>query len=342
MSAHGPDPALVAFARRSGLVNDADPGRWTALTGGVSSDIWRLETAGGTFCVKRALARLKVADDWRAPVERNRYERMWFETANGVRPGCAPAVIASDPDAGAFAMAYLAPERHPLWKAELLAGRADVDFAAAVGSSLGRLHAGTARRADLAETFATDALFHALRLEPYLLATAERRVAVAGPLRALVARTAGLRLALVHGDVSPKNILMGPDGPVFLDAETAWYGDPAFDLAFCLNHLLLKRTVWPGRDLAPLAESYETLARAHLAEVDWEDKDGFEARAASLLPGLLLARIDGKSPVEYVTEETMREAVRGFAEPRLITPPVRLSDVGADWFGDARIASARS
>ena len=93
----------------------------------------------------------------------------------------------------------------------------------------------------VAAEFPTDDIFRALRLDAYLLAAGRKRPEAAKALEAIVERTAATRLALVHGDVSPKNILLGAEGPVFLDAETAWWGDPAFDLAFCLNHLLLKR-----------------------------------------------------------------------------------------------------
>ena len=161
------------------------------LPGGVSSDIWKVELDGRTVCVKRALARLRVAQVWEAPVGRNRYERLWMEAANRLVPGIAPRVLASD-DAGIFAMDYLDPAGHPLWKAELAAGRADAAFAAQVGRALVRIHAGTANRVDVAEQFRTDAGFHAIRLEPYLVATGRAHPALAARLEALVATTAGV------------------------------------------------------------------------------------------------------------------------------------------------------
>ena len=123
---------------------------------------------------------------------------------------------------------------------------------------------------------------------------------------------------------------MGPAGPVFLDAETAWCGDPAFDLAFCLNHLLLKTIVVPGAADA-LAASFDVLAQAYLAEVDWEARADVEARAASLLPGLLLARVDGKSPVEYLTTEEQRTRVRAVAMLLLPEPVATLEGVQRVW-----------
>jgi 5-methylthioribose kinase len=324
------DPDLAAFAAQQGLVRAGEAAVWTPLAGGVSSDIWRLDAGGRTVCVKRALAKLKVKDDWTAPVGRNLYEWRWFETAGSVLPDAVPRLIACDPAHGVFAMEFLPAQDYPLWKAELLAGRADVAFAAEVGERLGRIHAATALSVAMAERFATDTTFFDLRLDAYLLATARRRPRVAAALQALAKRTAETRLALVHGDVSPKNILMGPRGPVFLDAETAWYGDPAFDVAFCLNHLLLKCLAVPAAR-ADLLASFAAVSRAYLAKVAWEPAAVLEARAAGLLPGLMLARVDGKSPVEYVTRDADKDLIRTVAEGLLLAPPERLGDVSAAW-----------
>ena len=135
---------------------------------------------------------------------------------------------------------------------------------------------------------------------------------------------------MIHGDVSPKNILLGPDGPVFLDAECACMGDPAFDLAFCLNHLLLK-CLWNPAAADKFAACFEALTDAYLAEVDWESAESLEARAASLLPALLLARVDGKSPAEYITTDAQRSHVRRCAHPLIESPPAHLKDVLAAW-----------
>jgi aminoglycoside phosphotransferase (APT) family kinase protein len=324
------EPELEAFLVDQGLARPGEAQRWTTLSGGVSSDIWRVDLPGRTICVKRALAKLRVKDDWRAPTGRTLHEWRWFETARRWRPDAAPEPLAIDPAGSMLAMAFLEPQNHPLWKAELLAGRVDPGFAARVGETLGAIHAASAKEPGLAGDFATDETFRALRLDAYLLATARRRPEAAAELEALVERTAGLHLGLVHGDVSPKNILMGPKGPVFLDAETAWWGDPAFDVAFCLNHLLLKRLVVPGAAQA-LNQSFQALASAHLDQVGWEPRADFEARAASLLPGLMLARVDGKSPVEYLTEERQHEQVRAVAIPLLKRPPESLEAVRAAW-----------
>lgn len=323
---------VLAFLRAAGLVGPHDSPAAEPLAGGVSSDIWKVDLGGTTLCVKRALARLRVAQVWEAPIERNRYERLWMEAASRIVPGIAPRVVAYD-DGGFFAMEYLDPASHPLWKSELAAGRAEPAFAARVGRALVRIHSQTARSSEFAERFPTDAGFHAIRLEPYLLATGRAHPDLADRLVELARITADTRLALVHGDVSPKNILVGPAGPVILDAECAWFGDPAFDPAFCLNHLLLK-CLWAPAARKRLLECFDRFAAAYLAGVDWEPRERIEARISALLPGLFLARVDGKSPVEYLTAEADRDKVRKVAGALLRKPVSRLADLRAAWLDE--------
>jgi aminoglycoside phosphotransferase (APT) family kinase protein len=335
-----PPGDLVAALRRLDLIGDADRPRFVPLPGGVSSDIWRVDVAGGPICVKRALPKLKVAADWCAPVERNAYEVAWMETAGRIVPGSAPRILGHDAEAGLFAMEFLDPAGHRLWKTELMHGRIDTVFAAQVGRSLAAIHAGTAGRQTVAERFATDPIFHAIRLEPYLEATAQAHPDLEPALLALVETSAGTKHALVHGDVSPKNILAGPGGPVFLDAECAWYGDPAFDLAFCLNHLLLK-CIWRPASAAGFLDAFKGLTQAYFAGIDWEPPAAVEGRCARLLPGLLLARIDGKSPVEYITAEADKNVVRKTARWLLADPVDTLASVAAAWKAGLAAATPR-
>jgi Ser/Thr protein kinase RdoA (MazF antagonist) len=237
-------------------------------------------------------------------------------------------------------MEYLAPAQHPVWKERLRDGAIDPAFAAEVGRRLALIHAHTARRDDVASAFATDHIFYPIRLEPYLAAAARAHTDCAAQLQALIEVTSGTKLALVHGDVSPKNILCGPRGPVFLDAECAWYGDPAFDLAFCLNHTLLK-CAWRPQWADAYLNCFDALAQAYLQAVDWEPVARLEARTAHLLPGLLLARVDGKSPVEYITEDWQRTSVRTVAKGLLQKPLDTLSDVRGSWARELRALASR-
>jgi aminoglycoside phosphotransferase (APT) family kinase protein len=303
---------LAASLLRMGLIEAGEEPCFTPLAGGVSSLILLTRTQRGPLCLKRALPKLRVAAEWHSPVERNLGEVEWMKQAALAAPQCVPRLLGQDAGSYTFAMEHLSPERYRNWKQDLLAGRADAELARAVGLRIAEIHGFTAGKPDCARMGNGDAIFSGLRLDPYYAVTAAAHPACAPQLRRLIEVTLQTKRALIHGDVSPKNILSGPDGPVFLDSESAWYGDPAFDLAFCLTHLLLKSVHRPDMASDYLA-AFSALRKGYLANVTWEDPGPLEQRAAALLAGNLLARIDGKSPVEYLTAHRDREFVRDFA-----------------------------
>ena len=303
-----------------------------ALAGGVSSLIVRVDTPRGAVCVKKALAKLRVASDWHAPVERSLAEMAWLKLAGRIVPGAVPRVLGEDRDEMAFVMEFLDPARHPVWKNQLRDGIIEPTVARSVAERLARIHAATAVQPEMAGEFANQAQFHALRLEPYFAATALRHPDLHEPLHALIATTQTAGIALMHGDVSPKNILAGPDGPVFLDAECACWGDPAFDLAFCANHLLLK-CVWRPQWTDRYRESFQVLSLTYLDGVTWEPAAQLEKRACALIGAMLLARIDGRSPVEYITDDMNKNKVRQFARAQLKAPDTTLIAIVERWCG---------
>lgn len=318
---------LPAMLRQAGLP-DGPPLTVVPLTGGVSSDIVRVRLSDGTdVAAKRALSQLKTASEWRASTERNHSEAEWLRQANAIVPGAAPRVLAEDRASGTVLLEYLPPEDFAVWKAQLLAGRVDPAIAVAVADTIGRIHAATLGRADVAATFATDILFDQLRLDPYLRYLAGRYPDLAGPILQRLADTASHRMALVHGDLSPKNILVanGDRHPVILDAECAWYGDPAFDAAFCVNHLILKAVHMPAH-AGDLKDSAARFLSAWLAHFDPEPAKALSARTAALLPCLMLARVDGKSPAEYLTARDM-QTLRDVSIPLIAQPPAALDAI---------------
>ena len=329
--------AIREFLERAGLVPAGSVPQFQPLGGGVSSDIWLVRAGASEYCVKRALGQLRVAAEWRADESRNLTEVRWLTQVGRLNADLVPRVLASDPTLAAFAMEFLPPERFELWKAQLARGCVIPETAAAVGRHLASIHSAFAKSPTAAAEFDTGASFHALRIEPYLLATARAHPDLSPVLEALAERTARTKRTVVHGDISPKNILIrlsrrsgAQAEPVFLDAECAWFGDPAFDLSFCLNHLLLK-TLWVPSAERELLESFDALTEAYLRGVDWEDAAALEERAAQLLPALFLARIDGKSPVEYLTDEASKDTVRRAARAMLRQPTNKLSEVRGTW-----------
>lgn len=295
------------------------------LPGGVASDIARVDLAGGRLCVKFALPRLKVAADWRAPVHRNAAEYAWLEVAAVVCPQSSLRLLGQSPRQHGFAMEYIEGADVYLWKTALLGDVEDQGEAALVGGLLGRIH-----KASVAGDFDRSAFhnrddFRALRLEPYLNFTARANPAVRGILADLAEELYASEQVLVHGDVSPKNIMFRNAGPVLLDAECATLGDAAFDPSFCLNHLALKAIHLP-RSRDRLLDGIASFWSAYSAFVSWEHPAQLEARVCRLLPALMLGRIDGKSPVDYL-DERERDLVRAFAIDLVSSPAPALGSL---------------
>jgi hypothetical protein len=211
-----------------------------------------------------------------------------------------------------------------------MAGDIDPGVAAAVGTALATIHSRSAGDPTIAVAFNNDDTFEAIRLEPYLRATAQRHPDLAHVLQKLADTTAATKLALVHGDVSPKNILVGPNGPVFLDAECAWVRRPRLRPGILPQPPALKGA-WRPELRDEYLSGFNSLAGAYLSGVDWEPPDQAEGRCAHLLPGLFLARVDGKSPVEYLADEAAREQVRKLAREFLHRPTERLDAIAQSW-----------
>ncbi|HBJ84762.1 MAG TPA: aminoglycoside phosphotransferase [Verrucomicrobiales bacterium] len=294
-------PHLQAVGLTAGEV------RVTPLTGGVSSDIVLVESSKGQVVVKTALEKLRVKDDWFADVSRNRVEQAFFEYAAPIIPEFVPRILGGGD--GWFAMEYLGDM--PNWKTALFTGDADESTAQLAGTVLGRLHAASWLDDAARARFDTLPNFTALRIEPYLLTTANRVPEVADLVRAEAVRLAETKLALVHGDYSPKNLLTGPQRLIVLDAECAWFGDPAFDTAFLLTHLHLKALQHP-QAIALVPEFWSAYTAACGRDL--------EERTVRLLLCLLLARVHGKSPVEYLSE-AQRAFITRFVLTHLPNPP---------------------
>ncbi|NRB15950.1 MAG: aminoglycoside phosphotransferase family protein, partial [Rhizobiales bacterium] len=289
------------------------------LTGGVASDIAMVDLGDRRICVKFALEKLKVAEDWHAPVHRNKAEYYWLQVAASVSPETAVKLYGRSETANGFAMEFLDGKDVYLWKDALLDTAPDKGEASTVGEVLGKIHAVSALANFDSSPFQNRDDFRALRLEPYLNFTATRHPNLAKQLNGLADNLYDANDVLIHGDVSPKNILFRSGRPIILDAECATMGDASFDVAFCLNHLVLKAVHMPASRKALLA-AVTDFWKSYKLHVDWENIGKLEARICALLPALMLARIDGKSPVEYLSDANQHK-VRDFAV-RLIVNPV--------------------
>jgi D-3-phosphoglycerate dehydrogenase len=267
------------------------------LEGGVASDVRIVNGPGGPAVVKSALSRLRVKADWTADPKRSMTEVMALKTAAELLGKSAvPEVLWSDPTRHTFAMSLITPPFRN-WKTSMLAGTVEQDVADRAGYQLATLHRKSAVRSDIRERFSDVSNFESLRVVPFFLRTAEKCADI-GP--AIVRAAEGMaerRSALVHGDYSPKNILTDGRDIVILDWEVAHWGDPRFDIAFCLSHLILKASR-RGADRAALlraADAFGASYRAIHGEM-WDD------HLPPLIGALLIARLDGYSPIDYLED----------------------------------------
>jgi aminoglycoside phosphotransferase (APT) family kinase protein len=313
----------TALITELGLGTEADVEEVRPLSGGVASDIAIVRLPDKLICVKFALPKLKVAADWRAPVHRNAAEYAWLQIAAQLMPESAVRLYGRSEALHGFAMEFLDGPDVYLWKAALLAEAPGRGEAERVADLLGRIHAASAEVGFDSAAFENRDDFRALRIEPYLGFAAGQHPALGSPLEALTEMLYESRQVLVHGDVSPKNILFRSGGPVLLDAECATMGDASFDPSFCLNHLVLKAVHLPGsrdRLLADIGRFW----RRYAAHVSWERQAALEGRVCRLVPALMLGRIDGKSPIEYLGAAE-RELVRDLAAGLIRHPEDDLS-----------------
>ena len=318
------DRELALYLREAKLL-ESGTYEITPLTGGVSSDIVVVEQGGRAFVVKQALAKLKVADDWFADVGRNRVEYQALQYCAGVMPTVVPRLLHVDPDVPLFVMEYLGQEC-VAWKTPLVEGDIQPAIASSSAEVLAQLHIHSWGDEDLQRRFDTRDNFRALRIEPYLLTTGRRNPDLEAQFREEADRLYNSRQALVHGDFSPKNILVSSTRLVVIDWEVAWFGDPAFDAAFLLSHLYLN-AFYHRRRFGGDIRLARTARTTYLDALGKKRAGPVRERVARLLLMLLLARIDGKSPVEYITKEGDKALLRGFAAGMLAEGCLDFEDI---------------
>ena len=325
MSAHN---ELIALLRKTRVITGASP-RLTPLSGGVSSEIYLVEDDARTFVLKRALAKLRVREDWFADVSRNRAEQACLRYVSSFLPAAVPRLLDCHPEHGFFTMEFLG-DGFTNWKQLLLAGTAQTTPARQAGQILGEIHHRSFRQPGLAADFNPVGNFRQLRLDPYLLRTADRHPDLAPPLHAEADRLAATRECLVHGDYSPKNILLSKDRLVVLDCEVACFSDAVFDVAFLLNHFFLK-SLYQHPATFDLIGMVTAFWQAYLGARRQDADPTLEARTVRLLPMLMLARVDGKSPAEYLTQPAKQQFIREFTRPEIGRPGSSLEPLTHRW-----------
>ncbi len=316
---------VVLALRQLELLASGDIPYVTPLVSSGAARIYRVELGWGVVCLKRQLAPDPGAGEAHA-AERASAEAAWHKLACGVIPGAAPVVLGALPNGAVFAMEYLDPDDFPSWQTRLAAGYVEPWVAAEVGHLIGRLHSASANSLAVRERFAAQAAFRTLVLAP-LLEHAAR--AVRGCERRLVdleESLGGIRAALVHGALAPDNVLLGPRGPVLIDADCAHSGDPVFDASTCLAALAL-RMVGHTQHRTELGAAYDAFHHSYFAHVTWEMPERAEARAAALIPALLAVGLAGHAAAGTAGGRRASDAARAL----LLEPPRQLDELCRRW-----------
>ncbi len=295
------------------------------LVGGVSNTVVLAESDAQRVVLKQSLGKLRVEQDWFCERARIFREAAALRMLSGILPqGSVPKVLAEYPESYTFVMSA-APAGARTWKDLLFEGVLEPQIARRIAQILGAMISQTWRSAQFEALFGDQTVFDKLRIDPYYRTTALVHRDLAANIGRLIETSRRRRVSLVHGDWSPKNFLVHDDEVMAIDFEVIHFGDPSFDAAFLLNHLLLKSHRLPHwregfRSLA--LQFWETLLVFLPREWDW-----FEAATIEHLGCLLLARIDGKSPAEYITDPRLKEIIRQFARRLIVDPPATVADV---------------
>lgn len=303
---------VTAYLEQRGLLPAGVDPSVRALGGGVSNTVLVVRWDEGCLVLKQPLANLAVEEDWPADVLRVHNEaaavRVFHRLLRDLDSVTVPSVTLEDERNHVVGLECI-PTRATTWKAELLGGRVDESIASSLGRALGAVHVRAAGDPEIRERFDDPTPFEQLRLDPYHRTVADRHPALAEPVLAEVDRVASVDRTLVHGDYSPKNVLVdrAGDGPTcwLIDFEVAHLGDPAFDVAFMANHLFIKALHVADRR-SDLLEAAAAFWDAYCERVPWN----VERAVVAELGVLILARVDGKSPVEYVEEGPVATAMR--------------------------------
>ncbi len=304
---------VISVLREQGLLSEGSV-KHTPLKGGVSSDIVYFSDGSNSYVVKQAVPKLRVEDDWYADIKRNSIEPDFIRFIQKHLPEAVAELLYIDNDHHLFVMEYLGADFQN-WKEQMLEGRFDAATATKAAEILSEIHLRSWYNERLKQQFNNAENFHSLRTEPYLITTGQRHADLEHIFIEEAERLKQHQEALVHGDFSPKNIMVRETRLVILDHEVAWFGDPAFDLAFFLNHLYLKMLVHYRRQ-REIQDLTTVVWSTYFSRVGEVKRERLEARVGRLLLMMMLARVDGKSPVEYL-ERNEKEFIRAFVHNQL-------------------------
>ncbi|MTA48583.1 MAG: phosphotransferase [Actinobacteria bacterium] len=286
---------VLAYLIEKQIISASDQAEVEVLTGGVSNVVLAITTKNQKMVLKQALAELMVAQKWEADQRRAIVEANAIALFHKLSPDQVPNLVFLDPERFILILDRV-PVGSTVWKSDLLDGVINPDIAEVLGATLAQWHNFGEKDKEARLQFMEDSLFEQLRIDPFYRFVAAKNEALKPVISRLIYELEGDKTTIVHGDFSPKNIMVGMDDQVYiLDFEVTHVGNPVFDLAFLLAHLLCKKF----RTDEPLEEKLLGAA----AERFINAYEGIRPIASSLslhTALIALARVEGKSPVNYL------------------------------------------
>jgi len=287
---------VVEYLISNKVIQKEDNPQVEVLTGGVSNVVLAITTTTQKLVLKQALAELAVSEKWEADQRRAIVEANAIELFNKLTPTQVPKLIFLDPERFVLVL-----ERVPLgstvWKSDLLAGVINPDIGLKLGATLASWHNYGEKNVEVKVKFMEDSLFEQLRIDPFYRFVAAKNPEIEVSIRMLINEIEGDTTTIVHGDFSPKNIMVSTNDDVYiLDFEVTHVGNPVFDLAFLLAHLLCKFFRTDDRLHAKLLSNTATSFV--------KEYQGLRRISPSLTRHaalIALARVEGKSPVNYLS-----------------------------------------
>ena len=276
------------------------------LTGGVSCVVLAVSNADVDLVVKQALPELKTKAKWVADQRRAIVEADAMQVYHSITPDSVPKLIDCDAAEFTLTMSRL-PRSCTNWKIDMLEGRIYPEMGAKLGKVLAAWHNAAAVSDEIKAKFMEDSLFEQLRVTPFYRAVMDKNPDLQPVISNLINEITTVKITLVHGDFSPKNIMATTDHrPIVLDFEVAHIGNPVFDLAFLLAHLLCKiiRATQPDeKDL--LVET----AKQFIASYQQTTRLSVAASLPRHIALIALARVEGVSPVNYLDAPAQQRLV---------------------------------
>lgn len=317
---------LKEYLINKNVVKDVDQVKIHYCQGGVSCTVAYVETKEQPMIIKQALRQLKTKDTWLCDPNRMYIEYASNQIYHDLLPDCAPKTYFYDEDNYIYGREAV-PDGCLMWKDYLMQGDLNFEIAKKSVDVLVAIHNKCAGDAAIKKAFENKEVFYGLRISPYFEFTTKKHTEISKLCEELTHLMMDSAISLVHGDYSPKNIMIMGEKIQVLDFEVAHYGHPAFDLAFLVNHIILKSVKFEEYAAGYLALA-EYMMKRYLSQMTFMNQKEFEPVFVKTLQMLFLARIDGKSPVEYLCSEPLKqEKVRKISLSMIKDQIERLDDM---------------